>query len=68
MVLDGGLIFKQVVIASVTFWILTLMIMIRRGSSISNSDVLLVKWGYLPILSVTCIVWLAASAILYATG
>jgi hypothetical protein len=65
MLLDGGLVFKRVAIASVAFWILTLMVMIRRGRNITDSDILVVKWGYLPLLFATCIFWLVASTFMF---
>ena len=65
LILDGGLVFKRVVIASIAFCILTLLITVRRGPNISGSDILLVKWGYLPVLLVTCILWMVASAIMF---
>ena len=61
LILDGGLIFKRVAIASVAFWILTLIIKIRRRPKLPDSDVLLVKWGYLPVLLITCIMWIIGS-------
>ena len=64
LILDGGLIFKRVAIASVAFWILTLILM-RHGAQLSRSDVLLVKWGYLPILLATCVMWMVGSAIMF---
>ena len=65
MLLDGGLVFKRVAIASVAYWILVVIIMIRRGRNIPDADKLLVKWGYLPLLLITCILWLVASAIMF---
>ena len=65
LVLDGGLLFKRVAIASIAFCILTLLIMVRRWPDIPDSDILLVKWGYLPVLLVTCILWMVASAIMF---
>jgi len=55
MLLDGGLVFRHVVTASIAFWILTLMIMMRRWwqCKISDSAILLVKWGYLPVMVAT---------------
>ena len=64
MILDGGLVFKRVAIASLAFWILTLIIMLRRGRNIAKSDLLFIKWGYLPILLATCVLWMVASAIM----
>ena len=64
LILDGGLIFRRFVIASIAFWILVLIIRIRRGSEIPDSDILLIKWGYLPILLITCIFWLAGSVLM----
>ena len=65
LLLDGGLVFKRVAIASVAFCILTLVIMVRRGPNLPDTDILLVKWGYLPVLLVTCILWTVASAIMF---
>ncbi len=65
MILDTGLVFKRVAIASVAFWLLTLIIIVRRGRNIPDFDILLVKWGYLPLLLITCIFWMVASAIMY---
>ena len=65
LLLDGGLVFKRVAIASIAFCILTLVIMVRRGPNIPDTDILLVKWGYLPVLLVTCILWMVASAIMF---
>lgn len=65
MLLDGGLVFKRVAIASLAYWILILMIMIRCGRYMSDVDILLVKWGYLPLLLVTCILWMVALAIMF---
>ena len=65
LILDGGLIFKRVGIASVGFWILTLIIMIRRGRNMPDSDILLIKWAYLPLLLATSILWIVALAILF---
>ena len=64
LILDGGLIFRRFVIASIAFWILVLIIRIRRGSEIPDSDILLIKWGYLPILLIICIFWLAGSVLM----
>jgi hypothetical protein len=63
MLLDGGSVLKRVTIAAVAFWILTLLVMIRRNRNMLDSDMLAVKWGYLPLLLVTCIFWSVASAI-----
>ena len=65
LLLDGGLVFKRVAIASIAFWILILIIMIRRGRNIPSPDIYLVKWGYLPMLLTTCILWFVLSAILF---
>ena len=65
LLLDGGLVFKCVAIASIAFCILTLVIMVRRGANIPDTEILLVKWGYLPVLLVTCILWMVASAIMF---
>ena len=65
LLLDGGLVFKRVAIASVAFWILTLIILIRRGRNMLDSDTLMIKWGYLPILLATCILWAIGSALIY---
>ena len=59
LLLDGGMLFRLVVIASVTFWAMTLIIVVRRGPNTPNSDILLVKWGYLPTLLVVCVFWIA---------
>lgn len=65
LLLDGGLVFKCVAIASIAFCILNLVIMVRRGANIPDTEILLVKWGYLPVLLVTCILWMVASAIMF---
>ena len=65
LLLDGGLVFKRVVIASVAFWILTLIILIHRGRNMLDSDTLMIKWGYLPILLATCILWAIGSALTF---
>ena len=65
LLLDGGLVFKRVAIASIAFCILTLVIMVRRGPNLPDTDILLVKWGYLPVLLVTCILLMVASAIMF---
>ena len=63
--LDGGLVFKRVAIASVVFWIITLIILMRRGRNMPDSDILVIKWGYLPILLFTCILWAVGSTIIF---
>ena len=63
LILDGGQIFKRFAIASVAIWILVLIFGIRRGSRMTDTDILFVKWGYLPILLITCIMWFVGSAI-----
>ena len=65
LLLDGGLVFKRVAIASIAFCILTLVIMVRRGPNLPDTDILLVKWGYLPVLLVTCILTMVASEIMF---
>ena len=59
LLLDGGMLLRLVVIASVAFWAMTLIIVVRRGPNTPNSDILLVKWGYLPTLLVVCVFWIA---------
>jgi len=55
LILDNGLFFQHVAIASTVFWLLTLLIMLRqwRQRRLSDSAILLVKWGYLPIITIT---------------
>jgi len=57
LILDNGAIFKRVAIASVAFWVMTLLLGLRRRKSMPDTDILLVKWGYLPVLLVTCVLW-----------
>ena len=57
MILDFGMILKRFVIASICFWIMTLIFRIRRNQSMTDLDILFVKWGYLPIALVTFIIW-----------
>ena len=64
LLLDGGLVFQRVAIASIAYWVMTLLIMIRRGRNMSRSDILLLKWGFLPLLLTTCTLWLLASTML----
>lgn len=62
MILDGGIIFRRFLIASVAFFILMLIVRLRRGAEMTDTDILFAKWGYLPILLITCIMWGIASA------
>lgn len=64
LLLDGGLVFKRVGIASIAFWFLALIILIRRGRTVPESDILVLKWGFLPLLFVTFILWSVAATIL----
>ena len=66
MILDGGMIFRRLAKASVAYWIFVLIIRFRRGAEMPDSDTLLVKWGYLPTLLITCIMWRIGSTILTA--
>ena len=59
---------RRVVTASVAFFILTLIMAIRISSNTPGSDILLVKWGYLPILLVSCVMWSLGVAIHSAAG
>lgn len=63
LILDGGLIFRRVVIASIAFWAMTLVILSRRWANTSDSDILLVKWAFLPILLLVCIFWTVSAAL-----
>lgn len=63
MLLDGGFVLRRVAIATVAFWGLTVIVLMRRGRHLPDSDILLIKWAYLPILCATCIWWLIALSI-----
>ena len=59
MILDGGLIFRKALIASLAYWAMVLMIWIRNkfnaAKNISDADILLTKWGYWPMLIAVCL-------------
>ena len=62
-ILDGGLIFRRFLIASLAYWTIVLIIRMRSRTNISDTDILLAKWGYWPILLVVCLLWVAVSAV-----
>lgn len=57
LLLDGGMIFKQVGVTSLVFWIMVLMIMIRRGEDVTKMDILIVKWGFFGLLLAVVMIW-----------
>lgn len=63
LILDGGMIFKRIAIASIAYWVMTLIILSRRWLNTSDSDILLVKWAFLPILLVVCVFWTVGAAL-----
>ena len=65
LLLDGGWVFKRVAVASVAFWIITLIILMRRGRNMPKSDLLLIKWGYLPMLLTSCVLWAVGLSIIF---
>ena len=64
IIMDGGMIFKRVMIASIAFWFFVVIIKIRRGPKIPDIDILIIKWGYIPIVLVTNIIWIMKSVIM----
>ena len=65
LLLDGGWVFKRVAVASVAFWIITLIILMRRGRNMPKSELLLIKWGYLPMLLTSCVLWAVGLSIIF---
>lgn len=65
LMLDGGIALRRVAVACIAFWIMALVIVVQRGRTLPDLDILLVKWGYLPLLLLTCILWAVAAAIAY---
>ena len=65
LLLDGGWVFKRVAVASVAFWIITLLSLMRRGRNMPKSDLLLIKWGYLPMLLTSCVLWAVGLSIIF---
>ncbi len=57
MVLDGGTLFKGAAVAVIAFWAGVAMVLLRRGTNFSESDVLLIKWGYLPTSLISFNAW-----------
>lgn len=57
MVLDGGTLFKGAAVALIVFWAGVAMVLLRRGTNFSESDVLLIKWGYLPTCLISFNAW-----------
>ena len=63
LVLDGGSIFKIAAVASIAFWTWTVIIVVRSRESYSESDVLVIKWGYLPMFLIAYNAWLMIAAV-----
>ena len=68
LILDGGLIFKRVVIASIAYWAFVAIIVVRRTRNPNEHDFAVVKWAFLPILGVVCVGWVIGMTILNATN
>jgi hypothetical protein len=45
-VLDGGEVFQWMLLAALTYWLGTLLIMVRRNGNAAHLDAFLLKWGY----------------------
>lgn len=57
MMLDGGTLFKGAAVAAIAFWAGVAIVLLRRRKNVSESDILLIKWGYLPICLITYNAW-----------
>ena len=55
LILDRGAIFTHFLIAAVGYWIAAMAIIIRRRLKATKSDIMFLKWGYLPLVVITCI-------------
>ncbi len=64
LVLDGGHTFKRMGIAAVAYWFFVLMVMIRGERRITELDTRFLKWGYLPLVVVTSILWMVSEKLL----
>ena len=57
LILDGGLIFNRFAIAAVAYWTIALIMLLRSQREMTATDLRLLKWGYLPLVLITCILW-----------
>jgi hypothetical protein len=67
LILDGGLIFNRVIVASVATCLLTAVIATRRWRKPTDIDLLVVKWAFFPLLLVACAFWTIGISILRLT-
>ena len=63
MILDGGLLYRQALIGAITYWILVIVCLYRRRHENRPTDLLFIKWGYLPLLLVTHFMWTIGTAV-----
>lgn len=55
LLLDGGVMFRQVIIASIAYWCFVIMFALR-GARASDVDRFLIKYGVLPLTVMTDLV------------
>ncbi len=56
MLLDGGQIFQIVGYAAIAYWVGFAVMFLRRGRSLTKTDRLLIRWGYLLLTFVSAFV------------
>jgi hypothetical protein len=57
LILDGGLIFNRFAIAAIGYWAIAIIMLLRRQPEMTDTDLWLLKWGYLPLVVITCMLW-----------
>ena len=55
LILDRGVIFAHLLIAAAGYWIAAMAVLVRRRLKLAKSDITFLKWGYLLLVAITCI-------------
>jgi len=52
LMLDGGQLHRQCIVAMIGYWSVTAMLIVRRRKTPTNADLLFLRWGMLGLMAV----------------
>ena len=55
LLLDTGIVFRRVVVATIGFWCFVLIFLIRRRNSPTKGDLYFIKYGIWPLILIACV-------------
>ncbi len=56
LILDGGIIFQRVLVATIAFWCFVLVLLIRRRTQPTSGDILFIEFGCWPLIVIAVVI------------